>query len=64
MPGLTGGKGLFEHGRLHAGRGLVTVGVVGRWRPLALRAAYVIGTVARLARQTALDFAPGVRRPR
>jgi NADPH:quinone reductase-like Zn-dependent oxidoreductase len=61
MPGLTAWQGLFEHGRLHAGKSVLVhgaVGVVGSMASQLAReaGAYVIGTGRAGARQTAHDF--------
>src|SRR6058998_3747898 len=61
MPGLTAWQGLFEHGRLHAGKSVLVhgaAGVVGSMASQLAReaGAYVIGTGRAGGRQTALDF--------
>src|SRR3954467_3155461 len=61
MPGLTAWQGLFEHGRLQAGQGVLLHGAAGsvgaRVTQLAREfGAYVIGTGRAADRQTALDF--------
>ena len=61
MPGLTAWQGLFEHGRLQAGRSVLVhgaAGVVGSMATQLAREAggYVIGTGRAAGRQTALDF--------
>lgn len=61
MPGLTAWQGLFEHGRLHAGKSVLVhgaAGVVGSMATQLAReaGAYVIGTGRAASRQTALDF--------
>src|SRR6201987_3862974 len=61
MPGLTAWQGLFEHGRLHAGKSVLVhgaAGVVGSMASQFAReaGAYVIGTGRAGGRQTALDF--------
>ena len=69
MPGLTAWQGLCEHGRLQAGQTVLvhsTAGSVGSMVTQLARefGAYVIGTGRAADRQTALDSAQGVRRPR
>src|SRR3984885_1322964 len=61
MPGLTAWQGLFEHGRLRAGQGVLVHGAAGIVGSMAVQlareaGAYVIGTGRAAARQTALDF--------
>ena len=61
MPGLTAWQGLFEHGRLQAGKSVLVhgaAGVVGSMASQLAReaGAYVIGTGRAGGRQTALDF--------
>ena len=61
MPGLTAWQGLFEHGRLHAGKSVLVhgaAGIVGSMASQLAReaGAYVIGTGRAGGRQTALDF--------
>src|SRR5216110_325394 len=61
MPGLTAWQGLFEHGRLRAGRSVLVhgaAGVVGSMATQLARdaGAYVIGTGRAADRQKALDF--------
>ena len=61
MPGLTAWQGLFQHGRLQAGRSVLVhgaAGVVGSMATQLAReaGAYVIGTGHIAGRQTALEF--------
>jgi NADPH:quinone reductase-like Zn-dependent oxidoreductase len=61
MPGLTAWQGLFEHGRLRAGRSVLAhgaAGVVGSMVTQLAREAggYVIGTGRAADRQAVLDF--------
>src|ERR1700745_1223553 len=61
MPGLTAWQGLFEHGRLRAGKSVLVhgaAGVVGSMVTQLAResGAYVIATGRAAARQTARDF--------
>jgi NADPH:quinone reductase-like Zn-dependent oxidoreductase len=61
MPGLTAWQGLFEHGRLQAGRSVLVHGAAGAVGSMVtqlarLAGAYVIGTGRAADRQKALDF--------
>src|SRR5262245_2692342 len=61
MPGLTAWQGLFEHGRLQAGRSVLVHGVAGVVGSVASQlareaGAYVIGTGRAAHRQKALEF--------
>jgi NADPH:quinone reductase-like Zn-dependent oxidoreductase len=61
MTGLTAWQGLFEHGRLQAGRSVLVHGAAGAVGSMATQLAreaggYVIGTGHAAHRQTALDF--------
>src|SRR5690242_9509500 len=61
MPGLTAWQGLFEHGRLCAGKSVLVHGAAGAVGSMATQlareaGAYVIGTGRAAGRQTALDF--------
>src|SRR3954452_22663402 len=61
MPGLTAWQGLFEHGRLQAGRSILVHGAAGSVGSMVTQlarefGAYVIGTGRAADRQTALDF--------
>jgi NADPH:quinone reductase-like Zn-dependent oxidoreductase len=61
MPGLTAWQGLFEHGRLQAGKSVLVHGAAGAVGSMASQlardaGAYVIGTGRAGGRQTALDF--------
>ena len=61
MPGLTAWQGLFEHGRLQAGRTVLVHGAAGSVGSMVTQlarefGAYVIGTGRAADRQTALDF--------
>src|SRR5947199_5540404 len=61
MPGLTAWQGLFEHGRLQAGKSVLVHGAAGAVGSMVtqlarLAGAYVIGTGRAAHRQTALDF--------
>src|ERR1043166_3443369 len=60
-PGVTAWRGLFEHGRLHAGQSVLVHGAAGIVGSMATQlareaGAYVIGTGRGDGRQTALDF--------
>jgi NADPH:quinone reductase-like Zn-dependent oxidoreductase len=61
MTGLTAWQGLFEHGRLQAGRSVLVHGAAGAVGSMATQLAreaggYVIGTGHAAHRQTAFDF--------
>jgi len=61
IPGLTAWQGLFEHGRLQAGQGVLVHGAAGAVGSMVtqlarLAGAYVIGTGRAGDRQTALEF--------
>src|SRR6516164_6635400 len=61
MPGLTAWQGLFEHGRLRAGKSLLAHGAAGAVGSMVTQlarefGAYVIGTGRAADRQKALDF--------
>jgi NADPH:quinone reductase-like Zn-dependent oxidoreductase len=61
MPGLTAWQGLFEHGRLQAGRSVLAHGAAGSVGSMVTQlarefGAYVIGTGRAADRQAALDF--------
>src|SRR5215510_904820 len=61
MPGLTAWQGLFEHGRLQAGRSVLVHGAAGAVGSMVTQLArefgvYVIGTGRAADRQKALDF--------
>ncbi|MEU8301792.1 NADP-dependent oxidoreductase [Micromonospora sp. NPDC048909] len=61
ISGLTAWQGLFEHGRLQAGQGVLVHGAAGAVGSLVTQlareaGAYVIGTGRAADRQTALDF--------
>jgi NADPH:quinone reductase-like Zn-dependent oxidoreductase len=61
ISGLTAWQGLFEHGRLQAGRSVVVHGAAGAVGSMATQlgreaGAYVIGTGRAADRQTVLDF--------
>src|SRR5213595_4360784 len=61
MTGLTAWQGLFEHGRLQAGRSVLVHGAAGAVGSMATQlarefGAYVIGTGRAADRQKALDF--------
>jgi NADPH:quinone reductase-like Zn-dependent oxidoreductase len=61
MPGLTAWQGLFEHGRLEAGRTILVHGAAGSVGSMATQlareaGAYVIGTGRTADREKALDF--------
>ena len=61
MPGLTAWQGLFEHGRLRAGRSVLAHGAAGAVGSMVtqlarLAGAYVIGTGRAADRQKALEF--------
>src|SRR3954447_14637604 len=61
MPGLTAWQGLFEHGRLQAGKSILVHGAAGSVGSMVTQlarefGAYVIGTGRAADRQTALDF--------
>jgi NADPH:quinone reductase-like Zn-dependent oxidoreductase len=61
MPGLTAWQGLFEHGRLQAGRSVLVHGAAGSVGSMVTQlareaGAYVIGTGRAADRQKALDF--------
>jgi NADPH:quinone reductase-like Zn-dependent oxidoreductase len=61
MPGLTAWQGLFEHGRLQAGRSVLVHGAAGAVGSMATQlarefGAYVIGTGRAADRQKVLDF--------
>src|ERR671932_1640719 len=61
MPGLTAWQGLFDHGRLQAGRSVLVHGAAGAVGSMVTQVAreagaYVIGTGRAADRQTALDF--------
>src|ERR1700716_1346232 len=61
MPGLTAWQGLFEHGRLQAGKSVLVHGAAGSVGSMVTQlareaGAYVIGTGRAADRQKALDF--------
>ena len=61
MTGLTAWQGLFEHGRLRAGQGVLVHGAAGAVGSMATQlareaGAYAIGTGRASGRHTALDF--------
>ena len=61
MPGLTAWQGLFDHGRLQAGKSVLVHGAAGSVGSMVTQlareaGAYVIGTGRAADRQTALDF--------
>src|SRR5215468_3377242 len=61
MPGLTAWQGLFDHGRLQAGRSVLVHGAAGSVGSMVTQlareaGAYVIGTGRAADRQKALDF--------
>ncbi|WP_433131200.1 NADP-dependent oxidoreductase [Micromonospora sp. CA-240977] len=61
ISGLTAWQGLFEHGRLQAGQGVLVHGAAGAVGSMVAQlareaGAYVIGTGRAADRQTALDF--------
>jgi NADPH:quinone reductase-like Zn-dependent oxidoreductase len=61
MPGLTAWQGLFDHGRLQAGQGVLVHGAAGSVGSMVTQlareaGAYVIGTGRAADRQRALDF--------
>ena len=61
MTGLTAWQGLFDHGRLQAGRSVLVHGAAGAVGSMATQlareyGAYVIGTGRAAHRQTALEF--------
>ena len=61
MPGLTAWQGLFEHGRLRAGQGVLVHGAAGSVGSMVAQlarefGAYVIATGRAADRQKALDF--------
>src|SRR6187551_2719400 len=61
MPGLTAWQGLFEHGRLQAGKSVLVHGAAGSVGSMVTQlareaGAYVIGTGRAADRQSALDF--------
>src|SRR4051812_3652328 len=61
MPGLTAWQGLFQHGRLRAGRSVLAHGSAGAVGSMVTQlarefGAYVIGSGRAADRQTALDF--------
>jgi NADPH:quinone reductase-like Zn-dependent oxidoreductase len=61
MPGLTAWQGLFEHGRLQAGKSVLAHGAAGSVGSMVTQlareaGAYVVGTGRAADRQKALDF--------
>jgi NADPH:quinone reductase-like Zn-dependent oxidoreductase len=61
MPGLTAWQGLFQHGRLQSGQGIIVHGAAGVVGSMAVQlareaGAHVIGTGRAAHRQTVLDF--------